>query len=141
MKSVFLAVTLFLATLFGSHTPATTPPAVTTAAVANSQPSVPQALAVTSTALPPSTDAAPVFFASNSNATTALTDPQIAANGNGVYYAEISAPVTQLSNITVSNVSGLIASEIPALNYFPAMLGKPTQPTLCVGQDSASNFN
>jgi hypothetical protein len=54
------------------------------------------------------------------NTATNFTDPQIAANGNGVYYGATAAPVVQLANVTVSNISGLTASEIPALNYFPA---------------------
>ena len=48
---------------------------------------------------------------------TAFTPPEVAANGNGVYYGGVAAPVTQLSNITVNNISGLTASEIPALDY------------------------
>ena len=44
----------------------------------------------------------------------------MAANGNGVYYGGVSAPVTQLTNVTFSNISGLTASDIPPLSYFPA---------------------
>ena len=52
--------------------------------------------------------------------TTAFTDPQIAANGNGVYSGEIAAPVTQLPASAITN---LTAAEIPtnivAANYLP----------------------
>jgi lysophospholipase L1-like esterase len=45
--------------------------------------------------------------------TVALTNPQIAANGNGVYYGEVAAPITQLNNVPIN---GLTASEIPDLS-------------------------
>jgi hypothetical protein len=44
---------------------------------------------------------------------TAVTNPQVAADGNGVYYGEAPAPITQLNNIPIS---GLTASEVPDLS-------------------------
>jgi hypothetical protein len=61
-----------------------------------------------------------LIYSVAANNATAFTDPQIAADGNGVYYGEAAAPVTQLSNITVHGILGLTAADIPALNYFPA---------------------
>lgn len=45
--------------------------------------------------------------------TTAFTNPQIAANGDGAYFGETAAPVVQLP---ASLISGLNASEIPDLS-------------------------
>ncbi|HEY6019403.1 MAG TPA: GDSL-type esterase/lipase family protein, partial [Candidatus Paceibacterota bacterium] len=49
--------------------------------------------------------------------TNAYISPNIAAGGNpNVPYASVP-PINQLTNVTVSGVSGLKASDIPALNY------------------------
>ncbi len=75
--------------------------------------------------------------------TTALTNPQIAANGNGVYFGEAAAPVTQLS---ASTLTGLTAAEIPDLSgtYLPLTGGSLTGalyvPTLSASSTSYNVF-
>jgi hypothetical protein len=168
MKSFILAASLFFASLFGGHYPATnntSSTVATAAAVAESQSSAPSSLvaasglALASSSLSPNTSSAqcsesPVqaviargevlgsstqagyvtqeeltaqlndlrslIYQIAATSSSAFTDPQIAANGDGVYYGDAAAPVTQLSNVTVSGISGLTASDIPPLNYFPA---------------------
>jgi GDSL-like Lipase/Acylhydrolase family len=61
-----------------------------------------------------------LIYSVAASSTTAFTDPQIAADGNGVYYGEAAAPVTQLP---ASYLSGLTASQIPALNYLSTLGG------------------
>ena len=61
-----------------------------------------------------------LIYSVAASSTTAFTNPQIAANGNGVYYGEAAAPITQLP---ASYLSGLSASQIPALNYLSSSGG------------------
>jgi hypothetical protein len=155
MKSLLLAASLFMASLFGGHhaanpipatpsvaavtlaenqLPASPPPAVTLTPLATPSTHTDQAI-TTGTVLGIPTQTSYVthdelaalsnnlralIYSVAGSSTTAFTDPQIAADGNGVYYGEAAAPVTQLSNITVNGISGLTAADIPALNYFPA---------------------
>ena len=167
MKSAFLAITLFLASIFGTHhatsTHPTSPPIAAAVELADNQPSSSQELVATSSGTAATSSAASSNTSSSdttnsgfvkspefnqntqqvggtdfitqdqltaeisnlraliyqlaASTTSEFTDPQIAANGNGVYYGGVAAPVTQLA---ASNLIGLTASEIPALNYFSA---------------------
>ena len=172
MKSIFLAASLFLASLFGAQHATiahpTSPPIAAAVELADNQPSASQELAVTTSGAAASSSAASTNQSSSdttnsgfvksseinqnnsvdtsstdpnntgfvtqdqlaseinnlraliyqlaASSTTAFTDPQIAANGNGVYYGGVAAPAPSASSI----IATLTASEIPALNYFPA---------------------
>lgn len=56
----------------------------------------------------------------NSAVAPAFTPPQVAAGGNGALFGSLAPPInhlsgTNLSNITVSGVSGLTAADIPTI--------------------------
>ena len=69
--------------------------------------------------------------------TAAFTDPQIAANGNGVYYGATAGPVVQLAG---SNITDLTASEIPALDYL-SLNGGALSGDLSVAGNSTTTGN
>ena len=79
--------------------------------------------AATSTnfAITQATNALRSLMYANSASAPAFTPPQVAGNGNGAVYGAVAAPIdqltgTKLTNVTVSGVSGLTASDIPSLS-------------------------